>query len=109
MLCVLGPNGVGKTTFFKSILDILKLKSGEILIDGKNINSYSPNELYKYMAYVPQAHTPPFPFTVFDVVLMGRSVYIKEFSSPSRIDKQVAENSLNLLGILHLKIKFIQK
>ncbi|MCC5424763.1 ABC transporter ATP-binding protein [Clostridium botulinum] len=105
LLCVLGPNGVGKTTFFKSILDILKLKSGEILIDGKNINSYSPNELYKYMAYVPQAHTPPFPFTVFDVVLMGRAVYIKEFSSPSRIDKQVAENSLNLLGILHLKNK----
>ncbi len=35
LLCVLGPNGVGKTTFFKSILDILKLKSGEILIDGK--------------------------------------------------------------------------
>ncbi|MGO5072566.1 ABC transporter ATP-binding protein [Clostridium sporogenes] len=105
LLCVLGPNGVGKTTFFKTILNLLKLKSGKISIDGKNINTFSHKELYKYIAYVPQAHTPPFPFTVIDVVLMGRAVYIKEFSSPNNIDKQIAEKSLDLLGITHLKNK----
>ncbi|ACA54216.1 ABC transporter ATP-binding protein [Clostridium botulinum] len=105
LLCVLGPNGVGKTTLFKTILRLLKLKSGEILIDGKNINTFSPKELYKCIAYIPQAHTPPFPFTVIDIVLMGRAVYIKEFSSPSKIDKQIAEESLDLLGISYLKNK----
>lgn len=61
LLCVLGPNGVGKTTFFKTILMLLKLKSGEILIDNKNIDTFSPKELYKCIAYVPQAHIPPSP------------------------------------------------
>lgn len=105
LLCVLGANGVGKTTLFKTILMLLKLKSGEILINNKNINTFSPKDLYKCIAYVPQAHTPPFPFTVFDVVLMGRAVYIKEFSSPSKIDKEIAKESLNLLCITYLKDK----
>lgn len=105
LLCVLGPNGVGKTTLFKTILMLLKLKSGEILIDGKNINNFSNKELYKYISYVPQAHTPPFPFSVLDVVLMGRAVYIKDFSSPSKIDLEIAEKSLNILEISHLKNK----
>lgn len=105
LLCVLGPNGIGKTTLFKTILMLLKLKSGEILIDGKNINTFPYKKLYKCIAYVPQAHTPPFPFTVMDVVLMGRAAYIKDFSCPSKMDKKIAENSLNLLDITHLKNK----
>ncbi|WP_461615560.1 ABC transporter ATP-binding protein [Clostridium sp. Marseille-QA1073] len=105
LLCVLGPNGVGKTTLFKTILMLLKLKSGEILIDDKNINTFSTKELYKHISYVPQAHTPPFPFTVMDVVLMGRAVYIKDFSSPSKIDIEIAAKSLDILEIAHLKNK----
>lgn len=109
LLCVLGPNGVGKTTLFKTILMLLKLKSGNILVDGKNINTFKSKELYKYISYVPQAHTPPFPFTVFDVVLMGRAVYIKDFSSPSKKDKEIAKEALTLLGIGHLKNKIYTK
>ncbi|ARC84165.1 ABC transporter family protein [Clostridium argentinense CDC 2741] len=105
LLCVLGPNGVGKTTLFKTILMLLKLKSGEILIDDKNINTFSAKELYKRISYVPQAHTPPFPFKVMDVILMGRAVYIKDFSSPSKIDIKIAEKSLDILEIAHLKNK----
>ena len=53
--CVLGPNGVGKTTLFKTILNILPPLSGTIAIDGENTRSWKERQLARYMAYVAQA------------------------------------------------------
>ncbi|MEQ8176445.1 MAG: ABC transporter ATP-binding protein [Syntrophomonadaceae bacterium] len=103
MLCLLGPNGVGKTTLFKSILGFISLKSGEISLDGKNIKKWSKPCMAKVIGYVPQAHTPPFPYTVLDVVLMGRIAHLGNFSSPSRNDVRIAEESLERLGVSFLK------
>jgi ABC-type cobalamin/Fe3+-siderophores transport systems, ATPase components len=105
ILCILGPNGVGKTTFFKTILGFLKLQSGKILIDGQNISNWSKKKLAESIGYVPQAHTPPFPFSVIDVILMGRTAHIGMFDSPSKKDKEIAEDSLNALNISYLKDK----
>lgn len=102
-LCVLGPNGVGKTTFLKAILGLLKLSQGEIIINGKDISAYSKMELAKIIGYVPQSHVPPFPYTVYDVVLMGRNAHIGLFSSPTKKDMQIADDILNTLDIYHLK------
>jgi iron complex transport system ATP-binding protein len=103
ILCVLGPNGVGKTTLFKTILGFLKLQSGEILLDNENIRIWSKKRLAKAISYVPQAHTPPFPFSVFDVVLMGRAVHLDMFASPSKKDKEIAEQAIDTLKISYLK------
>lgn len=105
ILCLLGPNGVGKTTFFKTILGFLKLKGGEILVDGKNINSCSRKQLAKIIGYVPQSHTPPFPFKVFDVVLMGRTSHLSMFSSPTEEDREIVERTLEDLKIRYLRDK----
>ncbi|PKM78253.1 MAG: iron ABC transporter ATP-binding protein [Firmicutes bacterium HGW-Firmicutes-15] len=102
-LCLLGPNGVGKTTLFKSILGFIALKDGEINLDGQNIKKWSRSCLAKVIGYVPQAHTTPFPYTVMDVVLMGRIAHLGSFSSPSRDDVKIAEESLERLGISFLK------
>ncbi len=102
ILCLLGPNGVGKTTLFKSILGFLKLQGGEILLDGENIHSWSKVRLAKVVGYVPQAHTPPFPFTVLDVVIMGRTAHMGMFASPTREDREIAEQALETLGISFL-------
>ena len=48
-------------------------------------------------------HTPPFPFQVLDVVLMGRTAHIKPFSSPSKKDVKIAERSLEMLNISYLQ------
>ena len=105
ILCLLGPNGVGKTTLFKTILGFLKLQKGEILLDGKSMNTLSKKHIAKAMGYVPQAHTPPFPFSVLEVVVMGRTAHLGIFDSPSKKDFIVAIESLERLNILYLKDK----
>lgn len=103
ILCLLGPNGVGKTTLFKSILGFLKLQGGEILLDGEDIQYWPRSRLAKAIAYVPQAHTPPFPYDVLEVVVMGRTAHLGVFTSPSKKDIAIAEEALETLNVSFLK------
>ena len=103
ILCVLGKNGAGKTTFFKSLLGVLPLISGSIYLDDVNVAQWDRKKFASMVSYVPQAHSLPFSFTVMEVVLLGRSVHVKMFSSPSKKDKQIAEEALRKLKIWHLK------
>lgn len=103
IFCIIGPNGCGKTTLLDSILGILKLRQGDVLIDGCSINRMRPHEIARQIAYIPQIHTKTFPYTVLDIVLMGRAAYTGIFSSPSEEDVEIAEESLNLIGLKRLK------
>lgn len=102
VLCLLGANGSGKTTLFKAILGLLRLSGGRILVDGADTASWPQRRLARTLAYVPQAHTPPFPFAVRDVVLMARTAHLGLFGSPSRQDTAIAEDALETLGVSHL-------
>ena len=82
VLCILGPNGTGKTTLIKCLNGLHDIDSGEILINGENIETLSFSQISKHIGYIPQSHVPSFPFTVFDVVLMGRAPYINLTQSP---------------------------
>ncbi len=103
VVCILGPNGCGKTTLLKSILGILHPFSGTIVLEGRNISRMRESELGQALGYIPQAHTPPFPFTVLDVVLMGRTPHLSTLSLPKRQDKEIALAALNELNIAYLK------
>jgi len=103
IVCVLGKNGAGKTTLFRSILGSLHLLAGEILIDGKRTDKMGIRTLANRIAYVPQARSLPFPFTVMDVVLFGRTPHLSFFSSPTKKDRIIAEECLRKLHILYLK------
>lgn len=105
IMCLLGPNGVGKTTFFKSALGFLPLLKGSILIDGEDIRGWSYQKLARHIGYVPQSHTPPFPFQVRDVVVMSRMAHHGLGSTPGREDMKIAEGMLEKLGIAHLADK----
>jgi iron complex transport system ATP-binding protein len=100
---ILGPNGSGKTTLFKCISGLWKYYKGEIKVDGIIIDKLSFKKRARLFSFVPQEHEPPFPYSVFDVVLMGRASYIGVFSSPGKKDYEKAEEALKTVGIEHLK------
>lgn len=105
VMCILGPNGTGKTTLIKCLNGLHNIESGEILLNGKDIKHLSFKEISKHIGYIPQTHTPTFPFTVLDVVMMGRSPYIRLTESPMKKDVEIAESALKDLGIYSLKDK----
>src|SRR5262245_46252433 len=102
VLCLLGPNGGGKTTLFKTVLRLLIPRHGRITVDGEPIDGWSRGQLARVFGYVPQAQLGVFPFTVAEIVLMGRTAHIGPFATPSRRDRAIAQEMLDTLGIGHL-------
>lgn len=100
--CILGANGCGKTTLFSCLNGTNQLKQGRILVDGRDVRSYSVTELARTVGVVFQDHTAPFPYTALEVVRMGRAPYIPTFQSPSDEDTRMALEVMAEMGIAHL-------
>ncbi len=103
IVCVLGPNGVGKTTFFRTILGFLPRMAGGIYLDDREISTLSTRQLAKKVAYVPQSRSPAFEFRVREVVAMGCTPDLKPFAVPSQKDYLFCDGVLERLKILPLR------
>ncbi len=103
LTAVLGPNGSGKTTLFKCIAGLWHPQGGDVLFQGSSIKDYPPKKTAQIISVVPQDHTAPFPYTVFEAVTMGRAAYLGMFSTPSQADYVKAEEAIERVGIAHLK------
>jgi iron complex transport system ATP-binding protein len=99
VLCVLGRNGEGKSTLFKTILGLLPSHAGAVRVDGRPTNNWTARQRALTFGYVPQSGGGAFPFTVAELVLMGRTAHRGPFSAPSAADREVAAKALAALGI----------
>lgn len=99
VLAIIGPNGVGKTTLFKTLLGFLPAISGDLRLCGEDARTWSRKRFASTVAYIPQQHDPAFPFSVSEFVLMGRTPALDGLAMPGERDEQVVQESLGRLGI----------
>lgn len=108
-LSILGPNGSGKSTLIKLITGYLRPNSGKIILDGKDLNQFKPKELAKKIAYVPQIPNTIYPFSVYEIVAMGRYPYLGISGFEKEKDKEKIFEIVKLLELEHILEKGINE
>ncbi len=100
---ILGPNGSGKTTLLDLITGFLPPDKGQVLLDKTDILALSQKQIARKLSLVSQNYYINFPFSVEEVVMMGRHPYINRFSQPSKIDVDRVCQVMDITGISKLK------
>lgn len=104
---IVGPNGCGKTTLLDLLCRFRQPQGGRIRYGGNHLSAYSKRQLAREIALVPQNFYINFPFTVRDVVMMGRYPYIPRFSGPSRRDAEIVATVMQSADVDCLAGRFI--
>ena len=102
VLCLLGPNGGGKTTLLRTLLGLIPPLAGTVRLGGTAIGSLPRREVARRLAYVPQAAPGGFAYPARAVVAMGRAARLPFLAAPGARDLALAEAAMERLGILHL-------
>lgn len=108
-ISILGPNGSGKSTMIKIIANILKPSTGTSTLYQDEYSTINRNQFAKHVAFVPQNSGTNFPYSVYEIVMMGRSPYLNLFGVEKQSDHKLVVDTLELLEILHLKNKGINQ
>lgn len=106
---LLGPNGSGKSTLLKILSGVLPPDRGNVEILGRPLDEFSRRELSRRVAVVPQESQFGFPFSVLEVVLMGRHPHLGGIAFESREDIDIARHALDRCGASHLAERCIHE
>ena len=104
---LLGPNGCGKSTLLDLMARCKTPQAGIIKYRGRDIRDYGSKVIAREIALVPQDFHVNFPFTVEEILLMGRHPYIPRFASPSSDDLQVVDQVMEVLKIAKFRHNYI--
>ncbi|HJX41935.1 MAG TPA: ABC transporter ATP-binding protein, partial [Anaerolineales bacterium] len=102
VLAVVGPNGVGKSTLIKAASGALPPLSGEVRINGQDLRSLRPAARARLVSVVPQATDLPGNFLALDVVLMGRTPYLRWLENEGALDREAAQLAMERTELAEL-------
>ncbi len=108
MVAIVGPNGSGKSTLLRVFSGILSPAVGHACLAGRDVRDYDHRELARRVAVVPQETAVDFPFSVTEVVLMGRAPHLGRFGFPGPRDLGLAREAMERTGIGHLSRRAVQ-
>lgn len=115
ILGIIGPNGSGKSTLLKLLGSILLPHRGTLQLQGRDLATFARQELARIVAHVPQHSSVVFPFTLAELVLMGRFPHRRDggalggFGWETAEDVRVAEQAMAAMEILHLADRTISE
>ncbi len=107
LTCLLGVNGIGKSTLLKTLSGFLDKIDGDILINGSNINSFSEKELSKQVSIVLTEKVMIQNMTARELIAMGRSPYNGFWGRISKEDEKIVDKCIEMVNIRHLKNRYI--
>lgn len=109
ILGVIGPNSAGKTTLLRLLSRVLIPEAGTIRLFGRDLHPLTRREVAQTVAVVPQEFQVAFPFTVEQVVAMGRYPYARGIGLETAEDRWAVERALSETGTTHLLQKYLDQ
>lgn len=108
LTCLIGSNGIGKSTLLKTLTGFLPKLSGRLLLDGHDINMLSQRERAKYISIVLTYKSDVQNLSVTEMVGMGRMPYTGFWGKLNTSDQTIVDEAIEMVGIEHLKNRMIQ-
>ncbi len=108
-LGILGPNGAGKTTLLKIFAGLLKPRAGTVTDAGMDLGSLSLKERSRRIAYVAQSEEIFLPYTVRQIVLMGRAPYLGLMGFEGPDDHAIVEAAMERTDVARFATRPIQE
>ena len=102
LTAILGPNGAGKTTLLRTLMGLIPADTGQITLNGLDVQGLSPLKRAKHIAYLPQTRLLAWPNRVVDVVALGRFAYGANPAKLSQSDSGVIKAAMDACDIAHL-------
>jgi iron complex transport system ATP-binding protein len=106
---LLGPNGSGKSTVVRLLSRVLTPRSGRVRFAGRDVGTYGREELARQVAVVPQETVIELPFSVLEVVLMGRSPHLGRLGFERARDLMIAHRAMAQTGVEALAAREIHE
>lgn len=103
---IIGPNGAGKSTLLNLLNGLLSPRRGRILLQQKDLRAYTPNDIARTIATVPQFTDIVFPYRVMEIVLMGRHPYLGPFAFESAGDVAIAQQAMIVTDVAQFADRF---
>lgn len=108
LTCLIGSNGIGKSTLLKTLTGFLPKLSGRLLLDGRDINMLSQRERAKYISIVLTYKSDVQNLSITEMVGMGRMPYTGFWGKLNTSDQTIVAEAIEMVGIEHLKNRMIQ-